>query len=46
MAKKKAPWGPSLAALKEEYKKATGKSALYCGKLSKGFQEWRKQKQG
>lgn len=44
MAKKKAPGSPDLAALKKQYKEETGKNPLYCGKLSKGFQEWRKQK--
>ncbi len=44
MAKKKAEGNPKLESLKEQYKEETGKNALYCGKLTKGFQEWKKKK--
>ncbi len=46
MAKKKSTGNPDLVALKKQYKEETGKNAVHCGKITKGFQEWKKQKQG
>ncbi len=43
MAKKKSPENLDLTVLKNQYKEETGKNAIYCGKLTKAFQEWRKQ---
>jgi len=43
MAKKPPAGNPDLEALKAQYKEETGKNALHCGKLTKGFQEWKKQ---
>ena len=41
MAKKKVET-PNLDSLKEKYKEETGKNAIHCGKITKGFQEWKK----
>ncbi|MFX0104212.1 MAG: hypothetical protein ACFE75_01820 [Candidatus Hodarchaeota archaeon] len=44
MANKKSEGSPDLATLKNQYKEETGKNALHCGKLTKAFQEWKKNK--
>ena len=43
MAKKKNQ-NDSEAELKANYKEETGKNALHCGKLTKGYKDWKKEK--
>ena len=45
MAKKKSE-KPTETELKALYKEETGKNALHCGKLTKGYREWKSEKLG
>ena len=41
MAKKKAPASKGEKDLQTQFEKETGKKALHCGKLTKGYKEWK-----
>ncbi len=41
MAKKKAPATGTEKALQEQCEKATGKKAIHCGNMTKGYKEWK-----
>lgn len=41
MAKKKAPTKGSEKELQLQFEKETGKNAIYCGKMTKAYKEWK-----
>ncbi len=41
MAKKKASVSDSEKELQAKFEKETGKKAIHCGKMTKGYKEWK-----
>ena len=41
MAKKKAPVKETEKELQARFEEETGKKAIHCGKMTKGFKEWK-----
>jgi uncharacterized protein YktA (UPF0223 family) len=41
MAKKKAPAKGSEKELQKQFEEETGKNAIYCGKTTKAYKEWK-----
>jgi hypothetical protein len=41
MAKKKAPISKAEKQLQTQFEKETGKNAIYCGKMTKAYKEWK-----
>jgi len=41
LAKKKAPASKGEKDLQTQFEKETGKKALHCGKLTKGYKDWK-----